>query len=66
MPLGVSSGVSWGRPEGPLGRLGNVLAVPEAFWGVMGASGGLLGPRRRLVTGARCGSNRAKKPHESP
>eukprot|EP00959_Pyramimonas_sp_CCMP1952_P377027 7897226-Pyramimonas_sp.AAC.1 len=43
MPLGVSSDVSWERPRGLLGRLGSVLAVPEASGGVLGASGGLLG-----------------------
>eukprot|EP00959_Pyramimonas_sp_CCMP1952_P370313 7755527-Pyramimonas_sp.AAC.1 len=43
MPLGVSSGISWGRPEGLLGRLGSVSAVPEASWGVLGAPGSLSG-----------------------
>ena len=49
MPLGVSSDISWERPESILGRLGNVLVVPEAFWSVLGASGNLLGPLGGLL-----------------
>ena len=44
MPLGASSDVSWELPGGLLGRLGSLLAIPEASWSILGASGSLLGP----------------------